>query len=89
MISAALPSKALIGMVHVGALPGTPRASQSVGELVRQAVQEVWVLAEGGCDVILVENMHDLPYLQREVGPEIVASMTAVCRAINEATDLP
>ena len=76
-------------MVHVGALPGTPRASQSVDELVRQAVQEVWVLAEGGCDVILVENMHDLPYLQGEVGPEIVASMTAVCRAINEATDLP
>lgn len=76
-------------MVHVGALPGTPRASQSVDELVRQAVQEVWVLAEGGCDVILVENMHDLPYLQGEVGPEIVASMTAVCRAINEAADLP
>jgi len=89
MISVALPPKALIGMVHVGALPGTPQASQSVGELVRQAVHEVWVLAEGGCDVILVENMHDLPYLQREVGPEIVASMTAVCRAINEATDLP
>ena len=61
MISVALPPKALIGMVHVGALPGTPRASQSVDELVRQAVQEVWVLAEGGCDVILVENMHDLP----------------------------
>jgi membrane complex biogenesis BtpA family protein len=33
--------------------------------------------------------MHDIPYLNREVGPEIVASMTAVCRAINDATDLP
>ena len=89
MVSVALPPKALIGMVHVGALPGTPRASQSVDELVRAAVQEAWVLAEGGCDAILVENMHDLPYLKREVGPEVVASMTAVCRAINEATDLP
>ncbi|MBJ7328155.1 MAG: hypothetical protein JHC52_12515 [Chthoniobacterales bacterium] len=36
-----------------------------------------------------MENMHDIPYLNRAVGPEIVASMTAVCRAINEATDLP
>ena len=33
--------------------------------------------------------MHDVPYLKREVGPEVVASMTAVCRAINEATNLP
>jgi uncharacterized protein len=89
MISVALPPKALIGMVHVGALPGTPRASQSVDELVRAAVQEVWTLAEGGCDAILVENMHDIPYLRREVGPEIVAAMTTACRAINDATDLP
>ncbi len=84
-----LPPKALVGMIHVGALPGTPRSSQSVDELVRAAVQEVWALAEGGCDAVLVENMHDVPYLNRAVGPEIVASMTAVCRAINEATDLP
>jgi hypothetical protein len=89
MVSVKLPPKALIGMVHVGALPGTPRAAQSIEELVRAAVQEVWALAEGGCDAILVENMHDIPYLRREVGPEIVASMTAVCRAINDATDLP
>lgn len=84
-----LRTKALVGMVHAGALPGTPRASQSVDELVRAAVQEVWALAEGGCDAVLVENMHDVPYLNRTVGPEIVASMTAVCRAIKEATDLP
>jgi membrane complex biogenesis BtpA family protein len=89
MVSVKLPPKALIGMVHVGALPGTPRASQSVDELVRAAVQEVWTLAEGGCDAILVENMHDVPYLRRKVGPEIVASMSVICRAINEATDLP
>ncbi|MBU3665827.1 MAG: BtpA/SgcQ family protein [Chthoniobacterales bacterium] len=89
MASVTLPPKALIGMVHVGALPGTPRASQTVDELVRAAVQETWALAEGGCDAILVENMHDLPYLLREVGPEVIASMTAVCRAIQDAIDLP
>ena len=89
MVSVALPAKAFIGMVHIGALPGTPRAVQSLDELVRAAVREVWALAEGGCDAILVENMHDIPYLRREVGPEIVASMTVVCRAINDATDLP
>ena len=84
-----IPPKALIGMVHVGALPGTPRAVLSVEELVKEALRDVWALAEGGCEAILVENMHDIPYLKREVGPEVVASMTAVCRAINEATNLP
>lgn len=89
MPSLDLPPKAVIGMVHVGALPGVPRASLGIDELVRYAVQEVWTLAEGGCDAILVENMHDVPYLRGGVGPEIVAAMTAVCRAVNDATDLP
>jgi membrane complex biogenesis BtpA family protein len=89
MAPVALPPKALIGMVHVGALPGTPRATEPIEELVRRAVADAWSLAEGGCDAILVENMHDLPYLRREVGPEITAGMTAVCRAIREATTLP
>lgn len=89
MVSVALPPKALIGMVHVGALPGTPRASQSVDELIQSAVQEARDLAGGGCDAILVENMHDVPYLKRRVGPEVVATMTAVCLSIREAADLP
>ena len=89
MASIKIPPKALIGMVHVGSLPGTPRAGLSVDELIRAAVQETWALAEGGCDAILVENMHDVPYLKREVGPEVVATMTAVCREVRETTDLP
>lgn len=84
-----LPARALIGMVHVGALPGTPRATQTVEALIHDALQEVRVLAEGGCDAILLENMHDVPYLRREVGPEIVAAMTAVASAVREATYLP
>jgi uncharacterized protein len=89
MLPFPLPAKSLVGMVHVGALPGTPRSAESSGELVRRAVAEAWTLAEGGCDGILVENMHDLPYLRCSVGPEVVAVMTAVCRAVREATTLP
>lgn len=84
-----LPPKALVGMIHAGALPGTPRSVATVDELARAAVQEAWVLAEGGCDAVLVENMHDVPYLRGAVGPEVVAAMTAICRAVREATDLP
>ena len=80
---------ALVGMIHVGALPGTPRSRKSVRELVRDAVAEAAVLAGGGVDAILLENMHDVPYLNRAVGPEIVAAMTAVCAAVREAVALP
>lgn len=79
----------LIAMIHVGALPGTPRGRLSVSELCRQAVAEATVLARGGVDAIMLENMHDVPYMNRNVGPEIVAAMTAVCVAVRATTDLP
>lgn len=38
----------------------------------------------------MVENMHDVPYLRRSVGPEVVAAMTAVCREVKKAVgELP
>jgi len=81
--------KSLIGMVHLAALPGTPRGTLSVADIVAAAVAEARLLARHGYDAILVENMHDAPYLKRQVGPEIVAAMTAACLAIREAVALP
>ena len=83
-------SKKLIGMVHVGALPGTPYASQSVKELVNQAVMEAKVLEDAGFDSIIIENMHDAPYVHgQELGPEIVAAMTMVSGAVISAVSVP
>ncbi len=76
-------------MAHVGALPGTPRSECTVAELCRRAVAEARVLADAGVDAIMLENMHDTPYLNRRVGPEIVAAMTAVCAAVRSAVNLP
>src|SRR5437870_1803184 len=84
-----LRGPALIGMIHVGALPGTPRALLSVEELSQQAVHEAALLAEGGVDAIMLENTHHLPYLNRRVGPEIVAGMTTVCAAVRHPVKLP
>lgn len=80
---------ALIGMIHVGALPGAPRSKQGVDALAKQAVAEAAILIEGGVDAIALENMHDVPYLNRTVGPEIVSAMTAICAAVRETTSLP
>lgn len=84
-----LKRPALIGVIHVGALPGTPRASQPVDALSAAAAEEARVLESGGVDAIIIENMHDLPYLRRRVGPEIVAGMTAISARVRGATKLP
>ncbi len=79
----------LIGMVHVGALPGTPRGGESVQAITDRAVKEALQLDEAGFDAIMLENMHDVPYLRRDVGPEIVAAMTAVTAAVRGAVQVP
>lgn len=81
--------RALVGMIHVGALPGTPKGVLTIDQLIINAARDGALLAEAGFDALLVENMHDLPYLRREVGPEIVAGMTVIARALRETLDLP
>lgn len=84
-----LPPKAVIAMVHVGALPATPNASDPVAVIADRAAEEASLLASLGYDAVIIENMHDAPYLLREVGPEITAAMTAVAAQVRRAIDIP
>ncbi|MCH2135784.1 MAG: BtpA/SgcQ family protein [Phycisphaerales bacterium] len=79
----------LIGMVHVGALAGTPLGGECISAITDRAVAEAALLDEAGFDAILLENMHDAPYLLRDVGPEIVAGMTAATAAVRSAVQVP
>ncbi|MBI1293244.1 BtpA/SgcQ family protein [bacterium] len=81
--------KSMIGMVHLQALPGTPRSKFGPVDIEEIAVREAKQLAEAGFDALLIENMHDAPYLNREVGPEITAIMAVVARRIVLETQLP
>ena len=81
--------RALVGMIHVGALPGTPRNRCSIDELLVTAARDASLLADAGFDALIIENMHDVPYLRRNVGPEIVASMGVLARALRETVELP
>lgn len=69
---------ALFGMVHVRALPGTPFNTDSIEKIVETAVKEAVQYQAAGFDGIIIENMHDRPYLKGKVGPEIVAGMTRI-----------
>lgn len=77
-ISKRLSLPALIGMVHVRALPGTPFNTDSMDKIVETAVAEAETYQLSGFDGIILENMHDRPYLKCSVGPEITAGMTRV-----------
>lgn len=81
--------KSLIGMIHVQALPGTPLNHMPVAEIAAQAVKEARILASGGMQAIMLENMHDVPYLNREVGPEITAALTRISSEVRAVTNLP
>ena len=78
-------SKALIGMVHLRALPGSPGAGMSVSRIFATAAEEAQVLADAGFDGLIVENMHDRPYVHADHGPETTAAMTLAAAAVKEA----
>jgi membrane complex biogenesis BtpA family protein len=82
-------SRALIGVIHVGALPGTPSERKSVAEIAEEAVREARVYAAGGFHGLVIENMRDRPYLKSSVGPEIGAAMAVVGCEVRRAVSLP
>jgi hypothetical protein len=82
-------AKPIVGMIHLSALPGTAAAAQSLTEIERQALREAEIYRESGIDGVMLENMHDTPYVRGKVGPEIVAAMAIIARAVRAATKLP
>ena len=71
-------------MVHVEALPGTPLAKKPLSEIAKKAVQEALLYKRCGVDAVMMENMHDIPYV-RTAGPEVVAAMTMICMEVRKA----
>lgn len=79
--------RALIGMVHTGAFASTPRAGAlgDVAQLAERAVGEARVLRDAGYDALIVENMHDLPYVNGPHDAAVVAGMALVVGAVRSA----
>ena len=82
-------AKPVVAMIHVGALPGTPGQRQSLDELVEAACGEARLYRDAGVNCLMLENMHDVPYLRGGVGPEIVAAMTVLAREVRREVALP
>jgi membrane complex biogenesis BtpA family protein len=81
--------KPIIAMIHVQALPGTPAYSGKSNAILETALKEAELYKKAGVDILMIENMHDRPYLKRKVGPEITAMMTVIGQAIKRETQMP
>lgn len=78
----------LIGMVHLHALPGSPRY-RGMRDVLDAAIHDALALADGGVDAIMVENFGDVPFHPGAAPPETLAGMTRAIAAIAARTDLP
>src|SRR5258706_4663488 len=67
---------AVIGMVHVAALPGAPMYGGSMRAIVDAALRDARALRDGGCDAIAFENFGDRPFFKDCVPAETVAALT-------------
>jgi uncharacterized protein len=84
-------SKPLVGDVHVAPLPGTPRyRAQDMKEIIARAVSDAVAYEKGGMDGVIVENHGDIPFLKpQDIGPEIIAAMAIIAKAVREALSIP
>ena len=82
-------SRALIGVIHVEALPGTPTSRRDVAAIADSAADEARVYHAAGFHGLVIENTHDRPYLKSTVGPEIGAAMAVIGAEIRRAVSLP
>ena len=79
----------LIGMVHLGPLPGAPRFSGDFEATISDAVLDAVRLAEAGFDGLMLENFGDVPFYAADVPKATIAAMTRAAASIAEAVDLP
>jgi hypothetical protein len=91
MANDAIPGvrRALIGMVHLLPLPGSPRWAGSLDRVIERAVADARALEAGGFHACLVENWGDAPFTPGRADPAAVAAMAVVAAEVRRAVRLP
>lgn len=79
----------LIGVVHLQPLPGSAGYGGNIDEILRWALEDALAYKENGVDGLIIENMHDVPFLNGHVEPETTATMTVVAQSLKYETMLP
>ena len=77
--------KRLIGMVHLGPLPGSPRDRGDFAGVLARADADARALVAGGADAIMVENFFDAPFAKDAVPPHTLAALTRAALVVRAA----
>ena len=80
-------TKPVIGMVHIGALPGSPLHVPSV-DLLAAARADLHALQDAGFDAVMFGNENDRPY-EFDVDTASTATMAALIGALKSEITLP
>ena len=79
----------IIGVLHVPALPGSPRNQLAFHSIIDWVLKEADALAGGGVDAFILENFGDAPFYPNRVPPHTVAFMSAIGRDVRRSFNQP
>lgn len=82
-------SKALIGVVHLLPLPGSPLWGGDMGAVTSRALEDAAALRDAGFDGIILENFGDVPFSRGFAGRGAVAALAAVGMRVAGSVELP
>lgn len=83
-----LPSPALIGVLHLEALPGSPNHMLPVEEILSRAMADANALQAAGFDAAIVENFGDRPFYPDSAPAASLGVMAIVASRVLAETDL-
>ena len=81
--------KPIIGMVHLLPLPGSPRFTGSLADVLQRALSDADALAAGGVHGLMVENFGESPFFPQRVPAHVVSSLTFSAAEIRRRVPLP
>lgn len=83
-LSASSTKPAVIGVVHLPPLPGSPAYSPPWQATITRALQDASTLIQEGVAGLLIENYGDVPFYPQQVPPITISCMSAIAQSIRQ-----
>jgi len=81
--------KPIHGMIHLGALPGSPQYEMVIEQVWSRAIADAEALVQGGVDGLVIENYFDLPFFPDSVPAATVAHLAVIAKKIKNRFKVP
>jgi membrane complex biogenesis BtpA family protein len=76
--------KPVIGMLHVPALPGSPKNILPFTDIVRWVMRDAAALVSGGVDALMIENFGDVPFYRDRAPAHTATFLTTLGCAVKK-----